>query len=112
MKITNSVLVGFINNAGNILDKKIPQKLFSAIDLNAAAAKDALATYGKQYEDIKNDEISEKEKNEKILELLDIELDLPLQTVSQDVFDRMEEGDKFDALTGREYQAIDFMVLK
>lgn len=111
MKIKNSDVVGFINNAQGILSKKIPNRIYTAISLNLDAVKPMVETYQKQYADIKAKELDAEEEEKEIMELLDIEADMVIQAVTQAQLDRMDDSEKYDALTGVEYRAIQFMIL-
>lgn len=111
MKVMNRDVVNFVNNASGILEKKIPMKLYNAIDLNMKSLMTAAETYMKQYGKCLKKE-SEEEAGKAVEELLSIEVDAVIQTVPDSVLARVDESDKYDALTGREYQAIRFMISK
>ncbi|MBQ8232437.1 MAG: hypothetical protein IJZ34_11010 [Lachnospiraceae bacterium] len=110
MKITNQQMVNFVNmvsghkGKSGIIEKNIPMKLFSALDLNVKALLPAAETYNKQR--------NECNDADALTELLKIEVEAVIQTVPEEIFERMDESDKFDALTGSEYSALQFMITK
>ena len=110
MKIKNNDVVGFVNNAVTIMGKKIPNRVYTAISLNLDAVKPMVETYQKQYEAIKAKELSNEDEAKEIEELLDIDADIVIQMITPAQLDRMDDSEKFDALTGIEYKAIQFMV--
>lgn len=130
MKITNRQMVNFLNTSGSILELKIPKKLYSAVAMNCVGMEDAAKVYEEMRQEIldshvKKDEDGRYIKNgtgyafvnreayeEEMEELLEIEQDLSLQQVDEALFERMDEMEKFDSLSGFQYSAIDFMVRK
>lgn len=109
MKIANRVMVVFMNHANTIIEKKIPMKLYSAVSQNFKALSNAAEVFMKQRGDI--DDTAE-DAIKQIDELLAIESEVPIQTVPESVFDMMDASTKFDALTGPEFAAIEFMIEK
>ena len=103
MKVKNREMVQFLNNAGIILAKKIPRKLYSVISQNIVAFDAMAKVYNKQLEDVN------KENIEEVNELLDMESEVVLQTISEDVLNLMDQ-DKYDALTGIEYNSLEFLI--
>lgn len=104
MKITNAQMRDFINGSTSILSKKIPRKLFSAVYQNRLALKDMADTFNTQIGEIDTTDV------DAVKELLDIESEVVVQTVSESVFDAMDSSDKFDSLTGAEYLCLSFMI--
>lgn len=109
-KITYADVVRFINATPGILDKRIPSRLWMAMEMNARALNDAGAAYMKRREEIMNDiNASDEEKTVAINELLRMEVDVNVQQVPQAVLDVMDASDKFDALTGQQLSVLHFM---
>ncbi len=104
MKVSNKDMVSFLNNARGIINKKIPHKLFFAISQNIAAFETPAKIYMTEIEKV------DKENIEEMTELLGIENEIVIQTVPEKVLDIMDESSKFDALSGPEFMAIDFMI--
>ena len=116
MKITNQQMVNFLNLVhghkgesgrleGGLIERNIPRKLYSALDLNLKSLSAAADTYSKQLAECRND-------TEAVRELLNIEIEAIIQTVPEELFDRMDESDKFDSLSGIEYSTLQFMITK
>ena len=116
MKITNQQMVNFMNLVhghkgesgkleGGLIERNIPRKLYSALDLNLKALSAAADTYNKQLAECKDDTAA-------VRELLNIEIEVVIQTVPEEVFDRMDESEKFDSLSGIEYSTLQFMIIK
>ena len=103
MKVKNRVMVQFLNNAGPILTKKIPRKLYSVISQNMIAFNTMATVYNKQLDEL------DKEDQAGLNELLDMESEVVLQTINEDLLEKMDQ-DKYDALTGVEYNSLDFLV--
>lgn len=128
MKITNKQMVTFMNVSGSILQLKIPKKLYSAIALNRASLKDTADVYTTQQDKLIDQYVKKDDKKRPIVngneyafidrdsyyreleELLGIEHELNLQAIGEDLFDKMDEMEKFDSLSGVQYSCIDFMV--
>ncbi|MSA01028.1 hypothetical protein GKG47_11945 [Lactonifactor sp. BIOML-A3] len=129
MKIKNSDILGFYNYAPGIMDKSIPRPLYTAIKINLDTLNNAAKCYAEEQQKIVrqyaekdtngadivvdgNYKITDPEnyKNE-IEELLNIEVEFNIQTVTEEILNRCDENNKYDALTGREYQAIEFMTV-
>ena len=106
MKVSNKDMISFLNNARSIVSKKIPHKLFFAISQNIMAFEMPAKLYTTEIEKV------DKENVEEINELLSIENEVVIQTVPEKVLDIMDESPKFDALTGPEFMAIEFMIEK
>jgi hypothetical protein len=110
MKVKYADVVKFLNGTPGILEKRIPSRLWMAIDMNVRAFSDAGASYMKKRETIINDiNASEEEKTAAINELLRMEVDVNVQKVPDSVLDAIDTSDKFDALTGEQLGAIRFM---
>lgn len=107
MKITNRQLVPFINSMlgeHSILDRKMPRALYSALAQNRKALQSAMEVYIEQRNEIMDNDF------EAINELLDIESEVVIQKVSSEVVDLLDVSDKYDAFSGKEYEAINFMI--
>ena len=109
MKVKNGKIVNFLNNAGKTMQKKIPNRLCFAVDVNIGALQAAGVAYNKRYEEIVKEKDTEKRTSE-LEELLNIQVEVPIQTVPLELLEQMDESLKFDALTGEEYAAIQFMI--
>lgn len=104
MKVKNVDMVAFLNSLNELTAKKLPVKLYFAIKLNADEFfQKVVPTYNKLEEEARSD-------REKLSELLSIENELTIQTVSRDLLEKVDESDKYDALTYQEYNALQFMV--
>lgn len=130
MMITGRQMVAFLNVSDSILGLRIPKKLYSAIAMNRMALEDAARVHNEQHEKIidqyvKKDADGNPVMNgrdyayinkaaylEEVKELLELERDVNLQVVDASLFDRMDEMEKFDSLSGYQYGAIDFMIEK
>lgn len=128
MKLKNMEIVNFLNHAPGILATKIPLKLYTAVKINMEELRKPAETYTTLQADILN-RYAKKDENGKptledgeyaiddredyaneMKELLEVEIELPLQVVPQSLFERMDESDKFGALSGEEYTALSFML--
>lgn len=130
MKIKNSQIVGFYNSGLSILQQKIPRGLFTALSLTAEALQKPAAIYEQQRTEIleqyvekdaegkmliKNDRYvftDEEAYDREMNELQGIESDIHIQTIPEETINLIDAGDKYDALTGAQYAAIDFMIEK
>lgn len=111
MKIKNSDLVRFFNASDAIMAKKMPRKLYAKIDLNIRNLMNAAEAYSAQRHDIFKDssEVT-PEMQAELSELLNLEIDVMVQTIPESDLGVMDESDKYDAFTGDEYKALDFMI--
>ena len=125
MKVTNMKLLTYVNILNKYADKKLPQKISYAITKNLMGLNADFECYSKElnkvlshYEDyfqkdkngetkvndsqipILTDENKTKEMVDELNELLAIEIDIDLYTISEDVFDY--EDNKYDSLSGLE----------
>lgn len=125
MKVTNMDLLTYVNILNKYADKKLPQKISYAITKNLMGLNEDFECYSKElnkvlshYEDyFQKDENGELKVNESLIpiltdkdktkemvdelnELLAIEIDVNLYTISENVFDY--EDDKYDSLSGLE----------
>lgn len=125
MKVTNMDLLTYVNILNKYADKKLPQKISYAITKNLMGLNEDFECYSKElnkvlshYEDyFQKDENGELKVNESLMpiltdkdktkemvdelnELLAIEIDINLYTISENVFDY--EDDKYDSLSGLE----------
>lgn len=111
MKIKNLDMVRFFNASGQILKKKMPRKLFTAIDLNLRNLESAAKTYDAQRDEIYGDsEELDEEGSKAIDELLNIEVEAVIQTVAESDLEAMDASGRFDAFTGEEYRILNFMI--
>lgn len=111
MKIKNSDIVRFFNASDAIMAKRMPRKLYAKIDLNIRNLMNAAETYDAQRHDIFKDssEVT-PEMQAELSELLNLEVDATVQTISEKDLEVMDESDKYDAFTGDEYRVLDFMI--
>lgn len=109
MKIRYADVVRFLNAVPEILNAKIPSRMWMSIDLTARSLNDAGESYMKKREDILKEDTSEEEKNAAINELLQMEIEVTVQKIPQSVLDALDASDKFDALTGTQLGALHFM---
>lgn len=121
MKIKNIEIVNFFKNGTSIVDLKAPRRLLTAVSLNMASLQQAATLYNTQHGEILNEFGKKDDKGElkdaegykeAMEELLGVEVNIEAQTVSEETLDLMEEKDKFDALTGQQLGAIEFMIEK
>ena len=130
MKVKNSEIVDFFQKGTDIVALKVPRRLYTAVSLNVAALQEAARVYEGQHKDILSEFAKKDDKGEFIIDknsyvikdtkgygesmqdLLEVEVTAELQTVSEATLDLMEEKDKFDALTGQQLAAIEFMIEK
>ncbi len=128
MKITNGQMVEFLNQGEALLKYRMPRKLYTAISLNMEAMKTAAELYEKQRVEIITEYAKKDKENapvvengvfvidnpemclKEINELLKVDVELSIQKVSEEVFDIMDRMDKYDSLTGNQYQALSFMI--
>ena len=109
MKVKYADVVRFLNSTPEILEKRIPSRLWMAIDMNVRAFADAGASYMKKRDVIINSDATEEEKTIAINELLQMDVDVNVQKVPETVLDAIDTSDKFDALTGAQLSALSFM---
>lgn len=103
MKIKNGIMVKFLNTSNEILQKRLPIRLYYAINLNLKTFGSLITSYQEAYEKAKGSE-------EELVELVNQEIEAPVQTVSQDTLELIDSNDKFDSLTWAEFEAIQFMI--
>lgn len=127
MKITNRQIIKIFNGIGAVKQKRLPVKIGFAINKNLSAMDGAAEAYTAEQRKIL-DKYGEKDEsgqyraegNEYILsdrnayteemrELLGIETDIQIQTVSIDEIGKCD-SDKFDALTPDELSLLEFMI--
>ena len=111
MKIKNSDIVRFFNASDAIMAKKMPRKLYAKIDLNIRNLMNAAEVYSTQRQDILKDssEVTPEMQME-LSELLNLEVDATVQMISERDLETIDESDKYDAFTGDEYKALEFMI--
>lgn len=128
MKMKNKEIVTFLNTCAGLKQKHLPVRLAYAIKKNITAVQEAAAAYTAEREDLisryaqKDDSgenlmeddhyiIEDKNGFEKdIVELLDIETEVEIHTVSISVVEKCDDDPKYDALTMEELEMIDFMI--
>lgn len=113
MKIKNKDIVEFFSCANAIMKKKIPYRLYSAIDLNAKELEGAAESYNKLIQKAEQDHTGDenvKFYEDAIKEILEINIEANIQTVTPDLFGEMDKNGKYDALSGEEYRAMKFMI--
>lgn len=111
MKVKNLDIVRFFNASEKILKKKMPRKLYSAIDLNLRNLESAAKTYDAQRSEIYGDSEELDEEGVKALdELLNIEIEAVVQKITESDLEAMDASGRFDAFTGEEYRILNFMI--
>lgn len=103
MKIKNITMIKFLNTAEKLTGKKLPTNLYYAISCNLKVLGEFVDPYNQAYEKVKG---NVKEVNE----LVNQEIEASVQTISRSVLDLLDAGDKYDALTWNEYDALSFMI--
>lgn len=127
MKITNRQLISIYNGTGPVRQKRLPVKVGFAISKNLSAMDGAAEAYTAEQrkildkycekdgsgnyrtEDDRYVLTDQKAYTEEMNELLGIETDIQIQTVTIDEIAKCD-SDKFDALTPDELSLLDFMV--
>lgn len=128
MKMKNSEIVAFLNTCAGLREKRLPVRLAYAIKKNMAAVQEAATAYMEEREELiaryaKKDKKGEylvkdscyafenKDEFEKDMsELLNIETEVEIHTVSISVVEKCDEDPKYDSLTMAELDVIDFML--
>ena len=128
MKMQNKEIVGFLNTCVSMKNKSLPVRLAYAIKKNVATVQEAASAYTAEREELirryakkdKNGEImteddcyimEDKERfGEDMSELLNIETEVEIHTVSISVVEKCDEDSKYDSLTMAELDVIDFML--
>lgn len=127
MKITNRQIVSIFNGMTKITGKRLPVKLGFSINKNMSAMKDTAESYETERAKIL-DKYGEKDKTGKIRiesgeyilkdrdgfreemeELLDIETEIPIQTVELSEIEKCD-SEKFDALSPEDLSLLEFMI--
>lgn len=126
-KVTNFMIVNIVNFLNGIADKKLPQKISYAITRNIMIFSKEYEIYSnsliKIYESYKgfavedengnimrndmdipvlSDEEKQKQMNIEISELLNIEIDVDVYTISNDLFDYDDTDGRYDSLSATE----------
>lgn len=127
MKISNRQLINIFNGMPGIRKKQLPVKIGFAINKNISAMEDAAEAYTTEQRKIldkycEKDEFGQfktdgdeyvltdrKAYSEEMNELLGIESDIQIHTVSLDEIEKCD-SDKFDALTPDELSLMEFMI--
>jgi len=128
MKMQNKEIVDFLNTCVSMKKKSLPVRLAYAIKKNVAAVQEAASAYTAEREELirryaKKDEngeimteddyyiMEDKERFGKDMsELLNIETEVEIHTVSISVVEKCDEDPKYDSLTMAELDVIDFML--
>ena len=106
MKIRNITMVNFMNHVDEIRVKKLPTVLSFALKCNTDEFAKLVPAYQEAYAK------AEKEGGMAKQELVMKEINVNIQTVAKDVFEKMDSDSRFDVLSGIELEAIDFMIEK
>lgn len=128
MKMQNKEIVDFLNTCVSMKNKSLPVRLAYAIKKNVAAVQEAASAYTAEREElirryVKKDENGEimteddcyimedkKRFGKDMSELLNIETEVEIHTVSISVVEKCDEDSKYDSLTMAELDVIDFML--
>ena len=127
MKMKNSEIVAFLNICANLKQKHLPVRLAYAIKKNMSAVQEAAAAYMAEREELvaryaKKENGKYLEENgcyimddkagfEKDMEeLLGIETEVEIHTVSVSVVEKCDDDPKYDALTMEELDVIAYML--
>lgn len=135
MKMTNAVLVGFINSLSLFEEKKLPQKISYAITRNMIVAQKEYGIYENQLKKIIKDfeqfivkddddkpifeenglpKIVDSEKENfahEINDLMGIEIDFDLYDIDISAFD-YEDSERFDPLSPADIMLLQSMICK
>lgn len=110
MKIENGRMAKFMNEVPGIMRKRIPRRLYTAIALTQNALMPAANLYNSQL-----DEAADEDgmlKKAVLEEIQAIEFEADVQTIPESLLEMLDESDKYDALTGEEYGALDLLIEK
>lgn len=127
MKIKNKQIADFV--LANLGDTKLPIKLAYAISLNLKECQSAFEVFSEKQRELL-DQYAERDENGEIIiddigvalkdgeaygkqaeELAELEADLNISTVPFDVLDKLDD-DKYDSLSAKQLNALDFMLEK
>lgn len=127
MKLTNKQIADFV--LANLGDTKLPIKLAYAISLNLKECQSAFEVFSEKQRELLN-QYAERDENGEIIiddigvvlkdgenygkqveELAELEAELNISTVPFDVLDKLDE-DKYDSLSAKQLNALDFMIEK
>mgnify|MGYP004575448239 len=128
MKMKNSEIVAFLNICAGLRQKHLPVRLAYAIKKNMSSVQEAAAAYTDERKEL-IDRYAKKDENGKYLEedncyimedkagfekdmaeLLGIETEVEIHTVSITVVEKCDDDPKYDALTIEELDVIDYML--
>lgn len=128
MKMKNSEIVAFLNICAGLKQKHLPVRLAYAIKKNMSAVQDAAAAYMAERDELVA-RYAKKDENGKYLEenscyimddkagferdmeeLLGIETEVEIHTVSIAVVEKCDDDPKYDALTMEELDVIVYML--
>ena len=128
MKMKNSEIVAFLNTCVSLREKRLPVRLAYAIKKNMSSVQEAAAAYMDERKELV-DRYAKKDENGEYLEedncyimddkagfekdmeeLLGIETEVEIHTVSITVVEKCDDDPKYDALTMEELGVIDYML--
>lgn len=107
MKIKNLEMVAFLNHADEIQKKRLPIKLHYALKLNRESLWNKAQVYMQEHERLKKEG-----KDKELTELILSETEVEVQKVKFSDLKKMDDSANYDALTGDDFAAIDFMIDK
>ena len=129
MKMKNSEIVAFLNICAGLRQKRLPVRLAYAIKKNISSVQEAAAAYTDERKElidrydkkkIENGEYLEEDScyimkdkagfEKDMSELLGIETEVEIHTVSIAVVEKCDDDLKYDALTMEELDVIDYML--
>ena len=128
MKMKNSEIVAFLNICAGLRQKHLPVRFAYAIKKNISSVQEAAAAYTDERKEL-IDRYAKKDENGEYLEedncyimedkagfekdmaeLLGIETEVEIHTISITVVEKCDDDPKYDALTMEELDAIDYML--
>ena len=128
MKMKNKEIVTFLNTCAGLKQKHLPVRLAYAIKKNIAAVQEAAAAYSAEREELV-DRYAQKDDSGKYIlengcyvlenktdfekdmeELLGIETEVGIHTISMETVEKCDDDPKYDTLTIEELDAIDYML--
>lgn len=128
MKMKNKEIVTFLNTCTGLKQKHLPVRLAYAIKKNISAVQEAAAAYSAEREELINRYAKKDDSGNPVIEndcyvmedkagftkdmsdLLDIETEVEIHTVSLAAVEKCDDDPKYDALTMEELDVIDCML--
>lgn len=104
MKIRNIEMVRFLNTADDLVQKKLPTRLYYALSCNVKELSGFAQAYQEAYEKAK------AAGGKEVEELINQEIEAIIQIVPQATLDLLDSSNKYDTLTFAELSAIMFMI--